>query len=106
MDAVVAQEFTGGICTVNLEALLRGAVLMSQAHVVEHRARVKQLGIKPQSATLACQSAPVIDAPRMMKQQRPLGIAHQFRYLASELAVGYADCRQIGVHWKVDVHSM
>jgi len=44
MDSVASQEITGGICTVNLEALLRGAVLVGQAHVVEHRACIKQFG--------------------------------------------------------------
>jgi hypothetical protein len=42
----------------------------------------------------------------MVKEQRRLGIAHQFRYRARELAVGYPDSRQIGVPWKVDIHAM
>ena len=54
MDSAASQEITGGICAVNLEAFLRGAVLMRQAHVVEHRACIKQFGIESQSATLAC----------------------------------------------------
>ena len=105
-DAVASQEVAGDVRAVNLEAMVRAAVLMRQAHVVEHRACIKQFGIKSQSATLACQSAPVIDAARMVKQQWRLGIAHQFCYLASELAVGYANSRQIGVPWKVDIHSL
>src|ERR1700730_3798237 len=87
MDSMASQEVTGGICAVNLEAFLRGWLLMPQAHVVEHRACIKQFGIDPQSATLACQSAPVIDAARMVKEQRGLGVSHQFLYFASELAV-------------------
>ena len=59
MDSVASQEVTGGICAVNLEAFLRGAVLMRQAHVVEHRACIKQFGIESQSATLASKGAPV-----------------------------------------------
>ncbi len=70
MDSVASQEVTGGICAVNLEAFLRGAVLMRQAHVVEHRACIKQFGIESQSATLASEGAPVIDAARVVKQQR------------------------------------
>src|SRR5258705_3598815 len=42
---------------------------MGQAHVVEHRACIKQFGIESESATLARQSAPVIDAARMVKEQ-------------------------------------
>jgi hypothetical protein len=41
MDSVASQEVTGGIRAVNLEAFLRGAVLMGQPHVVEHRARIE-----------------------------------------------------------------
>src|SRR6202040_3389201 len=84
MDSVASQEVTGGICAVNLEAFLRGAVLMRQAHVVEHRTCIKQFGIESQSATLACQSAPVIDAARMVKQQRRFGVLYQFSDFASE----------------------
>src|SRR5258705_7947271 len=66
MDSVASQEVTGGICAVNLEAFLRGAVLMRQAHVVEHRASIKQFGIESQSATLASEGAPVIAAGRLI----------------------------------------
>jgi len=38
------------------------AVLARQAHVVEHRTCIKQLGIESEPATLAGQSGPVIDA--------------------------------------------
>jgi len=69
MDSVASQEVRGGICAVNLEAFLRAAVLMGQAHVVEHRACIKQFGIESEAATLARQSAPVIGAARMVKEQ-------------------------------------
>ena len=94
MDPMAAQEVAGGIRAVNLEALLRGAVLMRQAHVVEHRACIKQFGIEPQSAPLARQRAPVIDAARMVKQQRGFCVPHQFGYFAGELAVGNTNFQQ------------
>jgi hypothetical protein len=61
---------------------------MGQAHVAKHRARMKQFGIESYPAMFASQSAPVIDAARMMEQQRRFGVSHQLRYFASELAVG------------------
>src|SRR5260370_2723927 len=103
-DSVASQEVTGGICAVNLEAFLPGAVLMRQAHVVEHRACIKQFGIESQSATLACQSAPVIDAARMVKQQRGFGVPHQLRYFTRELAVGNFDSRKIDIDFKIGIH--
>jgi hypothetical protein len=60
-DAVAAQEVTGGIRPVNFKALIRAAVLSGQAHIMEHRARIKQLVIESESATVACQCAPIID---------------------------------------------
>jgi hypothetical protein len=104
MDSVTSQEVTGGICAVNFEAFLRGAVPMRQAHVVEHRACIKQFRIESQSATLACQGAPVIDAARMVKQQRRFGIPHQLGYFACELGIGNPDPRKIGIHRKIDIH--
>src|SRR5258708_30501263 len=104
MDSVASQEVTGGICAVNLEAFLRAAVLVGQAHVVEQRACIKQFGIESQSATLACQSAPVIDAARMVKEQRRFGVPHQLHYFASKLAVRYSDPRKIDSHCKIDIH--
>src|SRR6202049_2871659 len=53
MDSVASQEVTGGICAVNLEAFLRAAVLMGQAHVVDNRACIKQLWIESEATTLA-----------------------------------------------------
>src|SRR5258707_1965088 len=90
MDSVASQEVTGGICAVNLEAFLRGAVLMRQAHVVEHRACIKQFWIEYQSATLASESAPVIDAARMVKKHLGVSVPHQLRYFSRELAVWHS----------------
>jgi hypothetical protein len=42
----------------------------------------------------------------MVKQQRRLGIPHQLRDLAGELAVGDPDARQTAILGKVDIHSM
>src|SRR3984885_15594349 len=39
-DAKASSIITGGIGVVNLEALIRAAVLVGQTHVVEHRARI------------------------------------------------------------------
>jgi hypothetical protein len=41
-DSVASQEVTSDVRAVNFEALNRAAVLTGQAHVVEHRARIKQ----------------------------------------------------------------
>ena len=104
-DAVAAQEVTGGICAVNLEALVRAAVLMGQPHVVEHRASIKQLRIEFQFVTLARQSAPVINTARMVKQKWRLGIPYQLRYFASELAVGNSNSRKVDIYLNVDIHA-
>src|ERR1700730_2896402 len=104
MDSGAFHAVTGGIFAVNLEAFLRAAVLMRQAHVVEHRACIKQFGIESQSATLACQSPPVIDAARMVKQQRRFGVLYQFSDFASELTVGNSDSCKINIHLKIDIH--
>jgi hypothetical protein len=105
-DAMASQEVSGGICAVDLETLVRAAVLMRQAHVMEHRARIKQFGIESEFPTFAGQRSPVKDAARMVKQQRRLGIVHQLHYLAGELAVGNPDARQTVVLGEVDIHSM
>src|ERR1700694_5601133 len=65
---------------------------------MEHRACIKQLGIESESATLARQSAPVVDAARMMKEQRRFSVPHQLHYFASELAVGNSDPLKIDIH--------
>ena len=52
------------------ETLLRARMRWSEAHVVEHGAGIKQLGIEAEAATLAGQRAPVIDAARVVEQQR------------------------------------
>src|SRR4030088_1206848 len=104
MMYAASHEVTGGICAVNLEAFLRAAMLLGQAHVVEHRACIKQFGIESQSATLACQRAPVIDPARMVKQQRRLGVPHQLGYFTRELAVGNSDSSKIDTGFKIDIH--
>ena len=63
---MASQKVAGDIRAVNFEALIHAAVLMGQAHVVKHRACIKQFGIESYPAMLASQSAPVIDAARMM----------------------------------------
>ena len=92
-DAVAAQEVAGGIGAVDLEALIGAGVLLGQAHVVEHGAGIEQLGIEAQTAPLAGERAPVIDAARMVEQQRRLGIPDQFGHFARQFAVGNDDPR-------------
>jgi hypothetical protein len=55
---------------------------------MEHGAGVEKLGIKAETAALAGERAPVIDAARVMEQQRWLGIPDEFRYFPGELAIG------------------
>ncbi len=69
-DAMALEEVAGGVGPVHLEAVIRARVRGGKAHVVEHGAGVKQLGIEAEAATLAGERAPVIDAARVMKQQR------------------------------------
>ncbi|GAA0843486.1 hypothetical protein GCM10009080_39510 [Cupriavidus pauculus] len=67
------------------------AVRGHEAHVVKHRAGIQQFRIVVQGATLAGQRRPVVDAAGMMKQQRRLGIAHEFGDFAGQLAVWNGD---------------
>jgi hypothetical protein len=62
-DAVALQEVKGGVRAVNFKALIRAAVLIGQAHIMEHRACIKQFGIESESATLACQNLPAFSVP-------------------------------------------
>src|ERR1700730_9543481 len=85
--AVAAEEVTGSIGAVDLETLIRAGMLGGEAHVVEHRAGVKQLGIEAEPAALAGERAPVIDADRVVEQQRRLGIEDQIRHLPGPFAL-------------------
>src|ERR1700730_12152377 len=67
-DAMAAEEVTGTIGAVNLEALVRACLLGGKAHVVEHGAGVKQLWIEAKPAALAGERAPVVHAARVMEQ--------------------------------------
>jgi hypothetical protein len=69
-DAMGPEEVAGGVGAVHLEALMRARVRGGEAHVVEHGAGVKELGIEAEAAALAGERAPVIDAARVMEQQR------------------------------------
>src|SRR4029077_8978897 len=87
-DAMAAQKVAGGIGAVDLETLVGAAVPAGQAHVVEHRARIKQGGGEPEPSAFARECGPVIDAAGMVKQEGWFGVPHQLRYFAGELAVG------------------
>jgi hypothetical protein len=58
-----------------------------EAHVVEHGAGVKQLGIEAKAAALAGERAPVVDAARVMEQQWGLGIPDQFGHFTCQFGV-------------------
>src|SRR5438270_3827309 len=73
-DAMAPQEVAGSILCVHLDELMRAGMLRGEDHVVEHRTSVKQLGIEAEGAALAGERAPVIDAARVMEQQRRFGI--------------------------------
>ena len=73
-DAVAAEQVAGGAGAVHLKALMRARMFRGETHVMEHRTGVKELGIEAEAATLASGRAPVIDAARVMEQQRWLGI--------------------------------
>jgi len=91
------EEVAGDVGAVHLEALICAGVLMGEAHVVEHGAGIKQLGIKAETAALAGECAPVIDAARMVEQQRRLGVPDQFGYFACQLGIGDEDaCDRAG----------
>src|ERR1700719_4433211 len=90
---MASQKVASRIRAIHLEALICAGVLRGEAHVMEHGAGIKKFGIKAETATLAGERAPVIDAARVMEQQRWLGIPDEFRYFPRELAIGnnYAD---------------
>ena len=84
---MAAQEVAGDVSAVHLEALMRAGVLGGEAHVMEHSAGVEELGIEAEVAALAGECAPVIDAARMMEQQRWLSIPDQFGHFTCQFAV-------------------
>jgi hypothetical protein len=67
---MAAEEVTGSIGAVDLETLMRARVLGGEAHVVEHGVGIKKFGIKVETAALAGERAPVIDAARVVEHQR------------------------------------
>src|SRR5439155_17913071 len=85
--AMAAEEVTGSIGAVDLETLMRARMRWSEAHVVEHGAGVKQLGVEAEATALAGEGTPVIDAARVMEQQRRLGISDQFGHFTRQFAV-------------------
>ena len=92
---MAAEEITGSIGALDLETLMRARMLGGQAHVVEHGASVKELGIEPEAAALAGERAPIINAARVIEEQRRLGIPDELGYFLRELAIrnAYAnDC--------------
>src|SRR5258708_2710788 len=89
-NAVTAEEVAGGVRAVDLEALVGAAVRRGQAHVVKHRPRIEKLAIELETTMLSGERTPVIDAARMVEQQRRLGIPDELRDLTGESSVGDA----------------
>src|ERR1700688_1321248 len=88
-DIVLAQESSGTVRPIHLEAVCLTAILRRQSHVVEHSANVKQLGIKLESPLFSGKGAEIIHTGRVVEQQWRLGIPDQFRGFPSKFTVGY-----------------
>ena len=69
-NPVAAEEIAGGVRAVDFEASMGAAVRRRQAHVVKHRTRIEKLAIELEPAALSGECAPIVDATRMVKQQR------------------------------------
>ena len=69
-DAMAPEEIAGDVGAVHLEALICAGVMRGETHIVEHGAGIKEFGIKVEVAVLASERGPVIDAARMVEQQR------------------------------------
>ena len=84
---MAAQEVAGEVGAVHLKTFMRARVRGGEAHVVEHGAGVKELGIEAKPAALSSERAPVIDAARVMEEQRRLGIPDQLGHFPCQFAV-------------------
>src|ERR1700730_13525138 len=80
-----------GVGAVYFEALMLARVLRGKTHVVEHGTGIKELGIETETPALAGERTPVIDAARVMEQQRRFRVPDEFRHLTRKLAVRDAD---------------
>src|SRR5260221_9108186 len=67
VDAMLPQEVTRGVGTINFEALGGAAVFLGQADVVKHGPDVEQLGIELQFLPQPSQRAEIIDSGRMVE---------------------------------------
>jgi hypothetical protein len=66
-DSMLFQKVARGVCAIHLEAFAGAAMLVGQAHVVEHAAAIQQLRIKLQRTMFACQGPEVVHAAGMME---------------------------------------
>ena len=82
------EEGAGGVGSVDLEALVLGAVAFDQPDVVEQRADVEQLRVVVQAELLALQRAPEEHPARVVEQQLRGDVLHELGGLAGERAVG------------------
>ena len=67
VDAMLPQEVTRGVGTINFEALGGAAVFLAQADVVKHGPDIEQLGIELQFLPQPGQRAEIIDSGRMVE---------------------------------------
>ncbi len=105
-DVAAPEEIARGIGAVDLEAFVRAAVLVGEAHVMEHRPGVEQFRVEAQAAMFAGKRTEIIHPAGVVEQERRGGIAHQFGDLPGELAVGDGDPvdrRQCGGHGRYPV---
>ena len=88
-DAAAVEEVAVGVGAADLEALAGAAVLVAQAHVMEHAAAIQQFRVEPEAAPASGQRGKVEHPAGMVEKQRRHGVAHGFGNFA-----GPACCRE------------
>src|SRR5207302_11442760 len=87
-DLVLTKKLTSSVGSVYLKTICSAAVFRSETHVMEHCTHIQQLGIEREAFPFTGCSGEVVNAARMVEQQRVLCIANQFGDFASHFAVG------------------
>jgi hypothetical protein len=88
-DVVPAQKVARGIGPVHFESIGFAAVTGGQAHVMEHRTNVQELGIEEHSTPPPGEGPEVVDATRMVEEQGGSSVPHQCGDLPRQFAVGH-----------------
>jgi hypothetical protein len=78
---------------IDLEPVVRAAVLRGQAHVVEHGPEIQQLVIDRPAPAAAPDRPEQLDPQGVCEQQRGAVLAQQFGRFSGKLAVGDSDPR-------------